>query len=270
MAESNIEKKRDVQAELEAKHAEEIKALWDKSAKSQEKLISELEARFAQERSDLQIKHAQEIQKLEAQGIQREKEFLNDCQEEYRQQANSLVSALVKVKFERDRLLLVVSWIAVGTLVFSVWRGFIHEMLSKALVLVGLAGFIGAITSVGGSLKRQRGHLQCIKEGIPDPNPIVEELDGPALRLLIFGLIAIFFLGLSLFIHAPARWAVVVPTTGVLEQKPVVVPLPQTTSAVNTPVVENTSKPSAESQQSTSTLETSGNGGNFAGGSTRK
>lgn len=251
MAESNIEKKRDGLADLEAKHADEIQALW----KKQDSLIS-----------DLEIKHAQEIQKLEARSIQREKEFLNDCQEEYRQQAKSLVSALLKVRFERDRLLLAISWIAVGTLVLSAFKGFIHGALSKGLVLVALAGFIGAITSVGGSLRRNRGHLQCIKEGIPDPNSIVEELEGPALRLLIFGLISMFFLGLSLFIHAPAKVAVVVPTTGVLEQKPAVVPLPQTTSAVNTPVVENTSKPSSESQQSTSTLKTSGNGGNFAGG----
>jgi hypothetical protein len=255
MAESNIEKKRDGQADLEAKHADEIQALW----KKQDSLIS-----------DLEIRHAQEIQKLEARSIQREKEFLNDCQEEYRQQAKSLVSALLKVRFERDRLLLAVSWMAVGTLVFSAFRGFIHGALSKGLALVALAGFIGAITSVGRSLRRNRGHLQCIKEGIPDTNSIVEELEWPALRLLIFGLISMFFLGLSLFIHTPAKVAVVVPTTGVLEQKPVVVPLPQTTSAVNTPVVENTSKPSSESQQSTSTRKTSGNGGNFVGGSAQK
>jgi uncharacterized protein (DUF934 family) len=227
-----------------------------------------LEARFEQERNELNIKHAQEIQRLEAQSIQREKEFLNDCKEEYQEQSKLLVGALLKVKFERDRLLLAISWIAVGALVLSVFRGFMNGTLSKALVLVALAGFIGAITAVGHSLKRNRGHLKCIKEGILDPNPVWEENEGGALRFLIFGFISMFLMGLSLFIPAPQKVAVVAPAF-----------LPQTTAAVDTLVVsppavpvpvENTSKPSPGPQKSTSTLEPSGNGGNFAGGSARK
>ena len=238
-------------------------------AKGQDKLISELEIRFEQERSDLKIKHAQEIQKLQAEGAQREKEFLNDCKEEYLEQAKVLVKALLKVRFERDRLLLAVSWIAIGTLALSVFRGSMQGTLSKALALVALAGFIGAITVVGQSLKRNQAHLKRIQKGRLDPNSLWEEGQGSSLRFLIFGFMAMFFLGLSLVIHSPAKVAVVAPA-----------PLPQITAAMDIPAVStpavsasvgNTGKPSPGPQESTSTMaKPSGNGGNFAGGNVKE
>lgn len=228
---------------------------------------SALEARFEQELNDLKIRHAQEIQKLSAASSQREKEFLKDCREEYQEQAKVLVGALLKVKLQRDRFLFAIGWIAVGILVFSVFRGLVHGAVAKALVLAALAGFIGTIVAVAGSFKRNGEHLKCINEGRLDHNPIWKEEDGASFRFLVFGFISTALLIWSLGLPSAAKVAVVAPAVQAAEQKPeVVAPLPpvntSVVSAMAAPVpVENTGKPS---------IKTSGNGGNFSGGVVQK
>jgi hypothetical protein len=238
------------------------------NTKALAKLISDMEARFEQEYNDLKIKHAQDIQRLGVESAQREREFLKDCKEEYQEQTKALVRALLKTKLERDGLLLAVSWIALGALVFGVFRVPMHGFLSKALVLAALSGAIGAIIVVGGSLKRNRGRLTRVKEGIIDTAPQWGKDDSLPFTFLIFGFTATVFLGLSLFIHVPQKVAVVKP-----------VALPQTKAAVDNKVVgtpaasvpvDNAGKPSVDARQSTSTVKISGNGGNFVGGSVDK
>jgi len=100
---------------------------------SAEKLIKELEARFANEKrlllienaekeklliSDLEAKHAQEIRRVQAESLERERKALNDLKTQHEAKLLTLENALLRVKSGKDRILLTFCCIAVAVLVF--------------------------------------------------------------------------------------------------------------------------------------------------------
>ena len=297
MLEPNVEKKIDgpevtVQRLTQQlrKLQEESRILQEKNAESEKKYIREMEDRYAQESiklqhenaekvniliSDLEINHALEIQKVK---------------EDHQAWSRALVIAFLKAKTERDRILMVVSLIAVGALTIIVFGSLLHEGFSRILTYVALAGFVGAILSVAKNFKYNSEHLRRTIEGEAQSDPIWEQDDSKPLRFLTLGFISAILLGLNLFINSPVKFAVLPQTTDISDKGT----LPLGTKTSDSVEKQSDASPTASASvkeninQSTevtvtslkttsvttdtsvktasSTDKTTGNGGNFVGG----
>lgn len=298
LQEKAAEREKNLISDLEVKHAEEIRILRHENAGSEKKLVSDLVARYVEETrilqeenadkekkliSALEVKHAQEIQKLQAQSTEREKILLNDAKAKHQARFHALVVALLRTKSERDRILLAVSWIVVVAIAAIAFSDLNNGILSKVFTFAALAGFIGAISFIGQSIKRNSRRLKRVTE---DPYPIWEEDDSRPSRFLIFGFISAVCLGLTLFIKSPVKVTILPPTTGPSTQKsvalqdktssdkelqPVLSPAASVTSPKTSPVASHTAEDDRKVAHdsftpTTSAVKTTGNGGNFIGG----
>lgn len=283
MLEPKIEKKIDGQeteaqkliSDLKARHAEEIKIIREENNENEGRLMSELEVKYANQLriwrsenaekemkliSDLELRHAQEVQRLLRDNREREENLFNEYKAGLGVKTCALVKILLRIKSQRDMILLAASWIAIGAIVVFAVSGLMYGIFSKIFTFAALAGFIGSVISARQDLKSNSKHLKLAMEGVVPPDSIWEEDDGKPARFLIFGLISGFLTGFVLYINPLQQGALISQTTGPSVQKPVAL-VPETTAT--------TKNPPEASSKTPPTVKQAGNGGIFAGGISR-
>jgi hypothetical protein len=269
MTEPNIEKKFNGQEATVKKLLDQQRNLQEKSTEREKKLVSDLEARQADEKRILQNEYAEKERNLVSGLELKYSKDIQDLQARNQDRFRVLVMALLKIKTERDKSLLAVAWIGVGTLVVIAFGGYIHETLSKALTIVTLAGFIGAIVFVGENLKRNGKYLKLAMEGTEAPDSVFEEDDGRPLRYLIFGFSSAVLLGLTI-INLPLKTAVPPQSAGLTENKSAALDISTSskTGIQTVSIVEPISPKTipAAKTPAASPSRSKGNGGNFMGG----
>jgi len=270
---TNGVKKVNRQVEIVRELTEKLKTIEDES-----------NAKIKKSVSDLEFSHALEVQRLQGEGEQREKNILKDFKLESQAQTKVLVMALLRTKFERDRLILAVSWAAIAIVTIVAWRSGIHDSLSKGFTFAALAGFFGSIIFVRQSLKRNSKYWESIQAGTMLSDPIWEEADVKPTVFMLLGSISALLLGLPMFLNTTGK-DVYLPQSAQLTgyqassvkaadvTKTEMSALPAAAAlAASLPVENNKEWSSAAAVNSDNisikknTVKKIGNGGNFAGG----
>ncbi|MBF0571427.1 MAG: hypothetical protein HQL12_06095 [Candidatus Omnitrophica bacterium] len=249
------------------KLSEQLQKLQEENAANQKQLAIDLEAR-----------HAEEIIKLRDESSQREKQIEAKLRQDHDSRFRNLLMAFMEARAGRNRIIVAVSWSAVGILAVMIFTGFVTGDLSTVLVLAALAGFSVAILLAEKNSKWNEEHLQRAIDDTGISNVMMDYAYGRSVGFLFFGLISTVFLCLAGFINPLGKADVRLPATPVSSVKAT---SPESASA-SASVLEKmpvTAKDALEASAifSKSLPDTSGfkakitgNGGNFAGGELRK
>ena len=305
MPEPIIEKNADGQDPAVRMFSEELRRLREESSQREKRLVADLEARHALEQeawrkervesekrlmSDLEVRHTQEVLTLQAEGAERERKLLSGAQAAQKERARVLIAALVKARLERDRIILAVSFIVSGALLVLAFTGRVHGVLPVIILFVAIAGLIGAAFFARKSLECDEEYLEHARDAADHPDPFVVENDGIQSRLLTVGLVSAIILGLIVAVNffwkheaGPKVTALSssAPTTAQAEIPKSDPALPATSSAPSVPLVASvqaekvsgtvdTNPAQVLSTTAPGSVKTTGNGGNFGGGYSRK
>ena len=183
-------KEREFAIDLDARHAEGLKKLQEESVAREKQILSDFEAR-----------HNQALAKLKEENAQREIALLDKWRKDHEGRFKDLFSALISARSGRDRIILAVSWIAIGILVVMSFTGYVYGNVSAVLVIGVLAGFAGAIIFAGKNNKWNKENLQFTLKDEYHQNLKLDNDYRRAVQFFFLGLLSFAFLNLAVFLN---------------------------------------------------------------------